>query len=800
MKTNIKNGLKLNGIELLRFQELINRNHYNGLDALVETYGLLVSKTDISTYGAEWLTQKVSDWYLEISPGKGIVKGPDGNPHKIALTSPFSIGVSTYSAGEYKLLVSFASTNYEEGIVNISNESDIVYGEQTKFTEIFGVNRKIIISNVAYNILSVQSDNQLTLEESYVGAEVMDAQFKVGGWIIPDPGVADSIIYEYDTLAFRLTTGAPTAIEYKLADIVIGGTEIESVTDARSVNIFKLFLNTPTILGTPASTFQVGGRYVELEEDIPQPIVNLRITDITGIKLTYVETADNIRDKISDEAFSYSANKLRIFFKWGYDDVVGTGAVNTFTITNKTFTLNELENYFIYIPLLSKKLLIESNLATVGGSTVLTVKEEGGGDWDGIGVVVTSENPVIIYNGADEYNFVVVPQLNSVYDYAGAVEKNIKFTSGRAQNITLDLEIGTKYLVKARAGAKGKFNNFVEMSAGTFTKYSASQSYAKPFLVKHPDIPTAGAVGSVATRNGFRVDISGWSEAEQFEIVYTTKNSGASFTDVEQEHRTIYNSKYAGHKYLDIPTSISANYNISVRPLIAGQQVSAPLTTSVVSGSAGNLPGDQVITSVYINHRTFSGSLSWNNSLGIGTLSTVVTPASGTQSVTSLPELEGCILTDSAGHDFIISSVLSSLSIELSNLAGASFTPADGAFTIGVSERGRLAFQSNKATIDYEIVRVDIDCDVKRGENLTLRIYQIANKASYDSIVITTGDTPFTMDCDVLLLGVFGDRNLAIDFFDPATSGALNKGCFSGQITVFARPVFTRMDGPTVVQ
>ncbi|MCK9209293.1 MAG: hypothetical protein M0P61_00515 [Ignavibacteriaceae bacterium] len=793
MKTNIKTGLKLNDIEYLRFQELINRNHYYGLDTLVETYGLLVSKTDTSTYGTEWLVTQLSTWIIQVNVGKGIAKGVDGNPHKIALTTPLQIDLTAYSAGTYKLLASHTTTNYEEGTVSLTNASATVYGVSTKFTEIFGVNRKIIVSGVAYNILSVQSNTELTLETAYVGTDITTSQFKVGGWIIPDPGVADSIIYEYDILAFRLTTGAATATEYQLATVVVEAGGVTSITDARSTNIFKLFLNAPTILGTPASTFQVGGRYVKLEEDIPQPIKNIRIVDITGIKLKYVEDVDNIKAKISDEAYSYSTNKLRVYFKWGYDDVVGTGAVNTFTLTGKTFTLNELANYFIYIPSLSKNLLIESNLATASGNTVLTVKEIGGGDWDGTGVVVTSENPAIIHNGADEYDFIAVPQYASAYDYNGMYEKFVKYASSpTAQSIALDLELGCKYLVKVRAGAKGEFNSFVEMSSGSFTKYSASQAYAKPFLVKHPDIPTAGAIGSVATRNGFRVDVSGWTEAEQFEIVYTTKNSGASFTDVEQEHKTIYNSKYAGHMYLDIPTSISANYNIAVRPLIAGQQVSAPLTTSVVSGSAGNLPGDQVIASVYINHRTFSGSLSWNNTLGIGTLSTVVTPASGTQSVTSLPELEGCILsvvcTDGAVHDFIISSVLSSLSIELTNLTGASYIPADGAFTIGVSERGRLAFQSNKATVDYEIVRVDTDCDVKRGENLTLRVYQIANKASYDSIIITTGDTPFTMDCDVLLLGVFGDRNWAIDFFDPATSGALNKGCFSGQITVFARP------------
>jgi len=268
MKTNIKDNLKLNEIEFLRFQELINRNHYYGLDALIDTYGLMVSQTETSTYGLEWFVTQIATWGLQINSGVGIAKGTDANPHKIELTSPFIIDVSAYSPGNYKLLVSHAVTNYEEGMVELTNGSSTIYGTDTKFTEIFGTNRKLIIGAVAYNILSVTSDTELSLEEDYTGADVAATQFKVGGWIIPDPGVADSIIYEYDTLAFRLTTGAATAYEYVLAYVSIGAGGITSISDGRYTNIFKLFYNilpshrfetAPSTLVTGAVTIPTSG-------------------------------------------------------------------------------------------------------------------------------------------------------------------------------------------------------------------------------------------------------------------------------------------------------------------------------------------------------------------------------------------------------------------------------------------------------------------------------------------------------------------------------------------------------------
>jgi len=133
-------------------------------------------------------------------------------------------------------------------------------------------------------------------------------------------------------------------------------------------------------------------------------------------------------------------------------------------------------------------------------------------------------------------------------------------------------------------------------------------------------------------------------------------------------------------------------------------------------------------------------------------------------------------------------SILAGDKVELSNLAGNSFTPQNGAFTIGVSKRARMIFKGNNYPINYQIVRVDFDCNIKRGSNLTLRIYQQARESLADSVVIEASDTGYSKDIDVLLTGTYGARNLIADFWDPATSGALNTGMASGLLTIYGRP------------
>ncbi len=783
MEMKILENLKLGKVELPRLQKLINENNLLLFDTLVEDYGLILSQTDTDSFGTNWLCSKTGNLSIQIKAGKAIVF--DELPRKIELSSDLTYNF--VADGTYKILVKYATTNIEAGTVSLNNGSKIVAGSGTKFTELFAQNRRIIIDSTAYQIYSVESDTQLTLVSNYTGSNLSGKQFKVGGWFVGYPaGIDDNLIYEYDSLSVVAKTGAKLDNEYWIAEVVVSGGSITQVTDKRSQNIFKLFGNVPTIFGTPASSFQVGGRYVEVESDVPNVPLNIRVTDINGVKLRYVE--DAIKGNISDEAYHFSTNKLRITIKWGYEDITGNGGSNTFTIINHEFTENALAGYYLYIPTLSKNLKIVSNLAGTSGQTVCTVTNEDGTSWDGTGVSVSS-TPALIHTNADEYSLIAIPQKDSVYTYESREEKLIKFAESPTKMSTeIELETGTKYLIKVKAGKKGKFSNYAEMPSGTFMKYNVAQTYDKPLLVKHPNIATEGTLTVTTSRNGFVVNVSGWTEAEQYEIIYTTKAGGANFTDPTVGRQVIYNPKYLGTRSVDIPTLISANYNVKVRPLIAGQQVvTTPLSANVVSGSAGNMPGDQVILSTYITHKTYSGTLAWNSQIGVATVTDIVTPASGTQSVTSLSgELEGCILTDSAGNDFLIAGVLGANVFELINLKDKAYTPQAGTCTIGVSKRGRMIYKSNKFTIDYEIVRIDFDCDIKRGENVTLRAYQQGKEESADTLLINASDSPFTTECNVMLLGVYGDRNLIVDLYDPA--GTYNKGCLSGQLTIYARP------------
>ena len=115
--------------------------------------------------------------------------------------------------------------------------------------------------------------------------------------------------------------------------------------------------------------------------------------------------------------------------------------------------------------------------------------------------------------------------------------------------------------------------------------------------------------------------------------------------------------------------------------------------------------------------------------------------------------------------------------------------PSTGAAEVGTSKITRRLFRSNMFTIDFEVVRIDVDCDIKDGEDITLRVYQEGKEANADSILITDSDTVFTADADVQIKQVYGARNLIVDLWDPTTPTGENDGSFEGLVTIYGRPL-----------
>lgn len=477
---------------------------------------------------------------------------------------------------------------------------------------------------------------------------------------------------------------------------------------------------------------------------------------------------------------------VNVLLGWDYDYITGTAGNGSFTIDNAglSFSNNALAGKYLYIFTANTGVVNVNLLITSNTGLNLTVTNIDGSPWDGTGIIVTTI-PAWIHENVDYYEIVATPVVSG----NPTTSQRIEITSSDRFNVnqplllekSMQLQTGIKCRFRIRACTKGSGSDWTEM----LTSGTLDGQY--PTVIKVPDIANDGQLGAVPTRFGFRVTIQGWTTAEQFQIVYTTDNSGASFTN-PAHHAFITSSNT-----VDIPTAISANYNIKARPLIGGQQVQAPLSASVVSGAGGIEPQDYVFFSGYFWHRTFSGTATFSGdaSKGTVTFSNMKYPAGDTgSSLTRLPQdITGQVITDSAGQDYLITQVTGDLTAKYQG-SRTSLSPTNGSCTIGVSKRARRLARTNEATVNFEIVRFDVDCDILESANDTtvgalVRVYQESKEVNADSIIISANDTPFTTDADVQVLSTYGSRNVIIDLFDP--DDVMNETAFQGRVTVYAR-------------
>lgn len=543
------------------------------------------------------------------------------------------------------------------------------------------------------------------------------------------------------------------------------------------------------------------GRYVQIDAILSPSVLNFRIVDITGSYLPNLRSAQESSTSLTNR--TDNTNKLLIEFKWGWDNVEGTGGINSFTVTSPDLDVdaNDLEDLFLWIPQISKNLRITGNSATVAGETDLTVEEEDGDDWNGTGVNVTSANYATIHHNADGYKIVAIPlKEDDSEDMRYKQESDIGYgESPVLQHACLSLDVGTYYTIKIKSYKQGEYSSWQQLPAGSYTKYATEQSYDSPTLIMHASIDDTGAaVGAETTINGFLVTITGWDDAEKYEICYTTDNAGASFTDSSHEKVIIT------EKFFAVTTNIIANYSIKVRPLVSGYQVSDALSTSVISGSAGNSPGDTILISEYIRLDTLDGNITNRQSLGSGrwvvSVDSLIYPAGGSNSIEfSAIDWVGSILTDYNEADFIIERIVPSLvstgegNLYIRSLTNP-YTPELNSFELNTSLRGRRVYRANKLSVDTELVRLDVDCDIHEGEDVTVRVMQDDKPSLADSLIVSDSETQYSSDLDVQILDVYGDRTIRIDFWDPTTPVGSNKGCFQGRITVVGRAKLPRVN------
>jgi hypothetical protein len=352
MKTNFRQYLKVGHIELEKFQQILTSATLLVVDKFVHSYGFCLTQLGKSLYSNEWYATKLDSHTIKVNAGSAIIKGADDLPHLITLNTDTNYTIPSVS-GTYKLLLGYGNTSYEIGAVTLTNNSQNVVGRNTKFTEVFATNRRLIVNNTAYLVLSVTDDTNLSLQEVYTGSTVTEQNFSVGGWFINFPsGINDNLNYTYDTALIRVTNGIPTDYEIEIAEIVVSGGAITTVTDKRANNTFQLISNLVTISGQdiPARTYRFilnvptgGVEYVITEKYVygwaTKPDVTVlhegQAEDGSGNILTlYSPDFDNnmeIRINRSDVHYSYDKATKILTFNF---DSVADGGINFNTETN----------------------------------------------------------------------------------------------------------------------------------------------------------------------------------------------------------------------------------------------------------------------------------------------------------------------------------------------------------------------------------------------------------------------------------------------------------------------------------
>lgn len=242
-------NLKIGSLELGRFQTLVQSNLRNFVEPIFSQVGLLLPKDFAGAMPNDWLVTSAGLQSIQINTGKAVILDENGQLDAVTLSTPVVIGTPVVD-GTYKVLLRQFYTTLEQGTVSLANNSQTVIGTGTLFTQLFSLNRRIIINSVAYTVTSVTDDTHLTISALYTGASITSAYFAVGGWFSSYPvGIESNYIYQNYGLSIIIST-TQGAYDLYLADVVISTGVIAAITDKRSTNLCKIYSETTKLDST----------------------------------------------------------------------------------------------------------------------------------------------------------------------------------------------------------------------------------------------------------------------------------------------------------------------------------------------------------------------------------------------------------------------------------------------------------------------------------------------------------------------------------------------------------------------
>ncbi len=679
-------------------------------------------------------------------------------------------------------------------------------------------------------------DRRLTITDGYSGSawisyipfttdpvQVLDGF----AWLASGTQFEDSMQYPY----YGLTVSDPGNSGIELATVNREGANVY-ITDLRGENKLEFydqlshFQNTDT--GTTQVDFKVGvghddygnglGLSVKLVPETPLDPLRIRIKDISPVSLW-----DDIEASAQNFIpFAYRKTFRRpealVEFEWGFDYVTGTGGSSEFTmegydstvhVDTIQFSADELVGYYFRVD--SVDYLIVGNDVTDGSNyTRLDLTLPNGG---GAGAVpsANSSNPAKVHHNADRY------KIKAQHIGAGGIIRSYGSEQAEVglgatppeQSASLLLLLGWKYDFRVQASNDEEKSSIVTMATGKYMDLGVNEeTYASPFIVVVPSIDMTGAdVTAVADDAGFNITIIGMDDATDFEIVYTTDNAGADFTNANHQ-RIVTNDRVVNVAALGI-----REYNIKVRPIKGAWVVSTGgvpyVETSIVGGAAGALPNEKILP--YVNVDIYGEAVTGMTIQYANVAVAVVSyPFSGLEFPLRLigknildsdtPDRNkfkiGEISTDGNGwarfrplsDTWSTEDADTSATVYLGNVAPNVSGVAELAAMDGYLKRQKFIYQHNFSQ-NVVITSIDFDCDTTDGsdqEPAILRFYQYGNESLAKEVEITASDYFFADQViNLSVLTSSGPRRLVVDTWDPAGIG--NFKHVSGILTIHYR-------------
>lgn len=706
-----------------------------------------------------------------------------------------------------KVFIQYLQTQIEQGTIELQANGNII-GTNTKFTEVFKVGKRIEVINSTngndgtYGITSVTDDTHLTVDDTFIAESGL--KYKVKGVYTPGVTIADdqSRPFYLDSYNITLESNANTSSDTKfLLGTVLSNSGNLTITDSRTqIHLLKEGdLVELTKAYTTSQTFKVGGssgKYVLTEDyltEINKDWTSSAIFKVGGENGVRVLTeADVSKSVINSSILSSSIPNFKLInvsplkygerilldFRWGFHGIQGHTTTTGFVITSgyDSATMDAIEGQFLHIPN-HGNFVISGSHATSGGETIIdTLTPAEDYIFPSEQVTLTASNPGLIHTNALKYSFRAVPVIGGVeqstgliiqtFEYAGNIfdvnKTSIKLLNGITYNISVTVMRGTSVLTR-------------NLPTGSYTKYSTTQNYTYPLVVTYPTLPNDGAVSIADAGNKIHLEIAGWADADDYEIVYT--NTGEADFNNQQQPKVV-----SSNRMIDIIVTIRGSYKLKVRPRVAYQQVQTPIATSISIATQRDETPVQDTAGFYAQCVSYSGTIS--NVTEAGTygggaytkwscvLSSVKSPSgSGLDVLGGRRFIQGGYITDANGNTFWIIQgnyqiTDNSATVDIVRLTGTAI-PTAGNFTIGTDAKSRL-IGTHYTSKSCRAEKYNVTAGYILGQVL-IKIYNEKDPNTFDSILLDEASIDNTIEDYGNVLFNSGDKVIVTAYDSTGT-------------------------------